>query len=116
AVIALGLVPAAAHASQLKVTAGTLFYVDTDPTVANVVTVKLSTDQKSIVVTDSGRSGGKAIQITSDGSCSTGRGTGSCTAAGVSVIDVETGDQADTVRINLALPSRLVGGAGNDKL
>ena len=61
ALAALLLAPAVAGASTLKVTAGTLFYIDTDPTAANVVTVKASTDGKSLIVTDTGRIGGKSI-------------------------------------------------------
>jgi hypothetical protein len=106
----------AAHAAELKLTGATVFYVDTDPNARNVVTVKLSTDGKSFTVTDTGRSGRNTIPITSDGSCSVNRGTGTCATAGVTLIDVETGDQDDSVSQTTATPSRLVGGNGNDKL
>jgi Ca2+-binding RTX toxin-like protein len=105
-----------AHAAQLKLTGTTLLYLDTDPNARNVVTVKLSTDGKNFTVTDTGRSGRSTIPITSDGSCTVSRGTGSCVAAGVTLVDVETGDQDDTVSQTAATPSRLVGGNGNDKL
>jgi Ca2+-binding RTX toxin-like protein len=52
----------------------------------------------------------------SDGSCTVSRTTGSCLAAGVSSITVSTGDQDDTVKQNTAIPSRLLGGNGNDSL
>jgi Ca2+-binding RTX toxin-like protein len=112
----LALAPAAAHASLLEVSGGTLSYIDTDPIAANVVTVKASTDGKSLIVTDSGRGSSKTITVTSDGSCTGGRGTGSCPAAGVTALDIETGAQADTVHVTVALPARLDGGAGNDRL
>jgi Ca2+-binding RTX toxin-like protein len=115
-VAALAGAAPAAHAAELKLTGTTVFYLDTDPNARNVVTVKLSTDGKSFTVTDTGRSGRNTIPITSDGSCTVSRGTGSCAAAGVSLIDVETGDQDDTVSQTTATPSRLVGGNGNDKL
>src|SRR5258705_11960888 len=105
-----------AHAAQLKLTGTTLFYLDTDPNAHNVVTVKLSSDGKSFTVTDTGRSGRSTIPITSDGSCTVNRGVGTCAAVGVTLIDVETGDQDDTVSQTAATPSRLVGGNGNDKL
>ena len=94
----------------------TLFYVDTDPAARNVVTVKLSTDGKSFVVTDTGRSNSKAIQMTSDGSCTISRGTGTCPAGAVTSLDIETGDQDDTVTVAVPTPARLLGGTGNDHL
>ncbi|MEA2296135.1 MAG: hypothetical protein QOE86_3774, partial [Solirubrobacteraceae bacterium] len=113
---ALAAAAPAAHAAELKLTGTTLFYLDTDPNARNVVSVKPSTDGKSFTVTDTGRSGRNTIPITSDGSCTVSRGTGTCAAAGVTLIDVETGDQDDTISQTAATPSRLVGGNGNDKL
>jgi Ca2+-binding RTX toxin-like protein len=110
------LAPAGAQAGQLKLTGSTLFYVDTDASTANVVTVSMSTDGRSIVVRDSGRTANKAIQVTSDGSCSGGRGQGTCPAPGVTQLDLETGPGADTIRVGIALAGRLLGGPGNDKL
>jgi Ca2+-binding RTX toxin-like protein len=113
---ALAAAAPAANAAELKLTGTTLSYLDTDPNARNVVTVKLSTDGTSFTITDSGRTGRSAIAITSDGTCTISRGTGTCAAAGVALIDVETGDQDDTVSQTAATPSRLVGGNGNDKL
>jgi Ca2+-binding RTX toxin-like protein len=113
---ALAATAGTAQAAQLKLTGTTLFYLDTDPNAHNVVTVKLSTDGTNLTVTDTGRSGRSTIPITSDGSCTVSRGTGSCPAAGVTLVDVETGDQDDTVTQTAATPSRLVGGNGSDKL
>jgi hypothetical protein len=113
---ALAVAVPAAHAAELKVSGTTVFYLDTDPNARNVVTVRLSTDGKSFTLTDSGRSGRNTIPITSDGSCTVSRGTGTCAAAGVTLIDVETGEQDDSVNQAAAIPSRLVGGNGNDKL
>src|SRR5258705_13690862 len=105
-----------AHAAQLKLTGTTLFYLDTDPNAHNVVTVKLSSDGKGFTVTDTGRTGRNTIPITSDGSCTINRGTGTCPAAGVTLVDVQTGDQDDTITQNAAVASHLAGGAGNDRI
>jgi Ca2+-binding RTX toxin-like protein len=113
---ALAIAVPAAHAAELKLAGTTILYLDTDPNARNVVTVRLSPDGKSFTVTDNGRSGRNTIPITSDGSCTVSRGAGTCAAAGVALIDLETGDQDDTVSQTAAIPSRLVGGNGNDKL
>jgi Ca2+-binding RTX toxin-like protein len=110
---ALAAAPSAV-ASELKVVAGTLTYVDTDPAAANNVTVTLS--GSTFTVTDSGRSGRNAIQITSDGTCTGGRGTGTCPATGVGSINIGTGPGNDTIKVVPATPSLLAGGDGNDKL
>jgi Ca2+-binding RTX toxin-like protein len=110
-------VPATASAGTLSVQAGVLTYTETDENATNAVTVGLSTDGSRITVTDSGRSGGKAIQMRSDGSCTVSRTTsGNCLAAGVSSIVVSTGDQNDSVTQNTSIPARLLGGNGNDRL
>jgi Ca2+-binding RTX toxin-like protein len=108
--------PAAAHASQLKVAGTTLTYVDSDPNARNVVTVKLSPDGKTFTVTDTGRSGRNTIPITTDGTCSVSRGTGTCPAAGITLVDVATGDQDDTISQTAGIASRLAGGPGNDRI
>lgn len=108
--------PAAASASQLKLAGTTLSYLDTDPSARNVVTVTLSADGKSFTVTDTGRSGRNTIPITSDGSCTVSRGTGTCPAAGVTLVDVQTGDQDDTISQTAGIAGHLAGGAGNDRI
>jgi hypothetical protein len=107
---------AAAHASQLKLAGTTLSYLDTDPSARNVVTVKLSPDGKTFTVTDSGRSGRNTIPITTDGTCSVNRATGTCPAAGVTLVDIQTGEQDDTISQTTAIASRLSGGPGNDRI
>src|SRR3954452_9540493 len=109
-------VPASASAGTLSVQAGVLSYTETDVNATNNVTDALSTDGTLITVTDSGRSGGRALTMRSDGSCTVSRSSGSCLAAGVSSIVVSPGDQADTVTQTTSIPSRLMGGNGNDKL
>src|SRR3954452_13404566 len=109
-------VPASASAGTLSVQAGVLSYTETDVHATNNVTVALSTDGTRITVTDSGRSGGRALTMRSDGSCTVSRSSGSCLAAGVSSIVVSPGEQADTVTQTTSISSRLMGGNGNDKL
>jgi Ca2+-binding RTX toxin-like protein len=115
-VAVLAVVPGSAHAGTLGVQSGVLSYAETDANARNVVTVGLSSDGTRITVSDSGRSGGRALTLKSDGSCTVSRSTGSCPAAGVSSIAVDTGDQDDTITQNTSIPARLLGGNGNDRL
>jgi hypothetical protein len=108
--------PALASASELKVASGTLFYADSNPAARNVVTITLSTDGRTLTVTDSGRVGTAQINVASDGTCTGGRATGRCPAAGVTVVDVQTFAQNDTITVNAPIPGRLSGGDGNDTL
>jgi Ca2+-binding RTX toxin-like protein len=112
----LSITAASAHASQLNVAGTTLSYTDSDPNARNVVTVKISADGKTLIVADGGRSGRNTIAITSDGSCTISRSTGNCPAAGITLLDIQTGDQDDTVTLSVGIPGRLSGGNGNDKL
>lgn len=114
AVCALIALPATAHAGTLSVQGGVLSYTETDPNATNTVTVSLAGTR--IAVADIGRSGGKSIQITTDGSCTVARQSGSCPAAGVTSIAISTGDQNDRITQSTSIPSRLMGGAGNDTL
>src|SRR3954467_2130165 len=108
--------PATASAGTLSVQAGVLSYTETDVNATNPVTVGASSDGTRITVSDTGRSGGRALTLRTDGSCTVSRATGSCPAAGVSSIAVSTGDQADAVTQSTAIPARLIGGNGNDRL
>src|SRR4051812_1406492 len=113
---ALLAIPATASAGALSVQAGVLSYTETAVDATNNVTVGLSSDGTRITVSDSGRSGGRALTMRSDGSCTVSRTSGSCLAAGVSSIVISTGDQADTITQNTSIAARLMGGNGNDKL
>src|SRR3954447_72162 len=116
AVCAMTAVPATAHAGTLSVAAGGLPYTENDVNARNVVTVNVSPDGTRITVSDSGRSGGRALTLQSDGSCVVSRTTGNCPAAGVTSIAVNTTDQDDTITLNAAIPGRLQGGNGNEKI
>ena len=115
-VVAAAAIPATAQAGTLTVQAGVVTYTDTDPNAANVVAVSMSSDRSRISFGDSGRSGGRAVVVTSDGSCTAQRSSGSCPAAGVSLIVISTGDQNDRITQNVPIATRLVGGNGNDTL
>jgi Ca2+-binding RTX toxin-like protein len=110
--LATAALPATAHAGTLSVQGGVLSYTEAEPSAANAVTVSLSSDGTRINVSDSGRS----IRMATDGSCTTSRASGNCPAAGVSSIVVSTGDQNDRITQNTSLPSRLMGGNGNDTI
>jgi Ca2+-binding RTX toxin-like protein len=114
--VLLGVAAAPAYAGTVSVQGGVLSYSESDANARNVVTIAMSTDGSRITVSDSGRSGGHALTLTTDGSCTVSRATGSCPAAGVVSIAVATGDQDDTIAQNTSLPSRLDGGNGNDKI
>ena len=109
-------IPATAEAGTLSVQAGVVTYTDTDPNATNVVSVSMSSDRSRISFGDSGRSGGHPVVVTSDGSCTALRSSGSCPAAGVSLIVISTGDQNDRITQNVPIATRLVGGNGNDTL
>jgi Ca2+-binding RTX toxin-like protein len=103
--------PTVAQAGVLTVQAGVVTYTDTDPGHANVVSVAFNSDQSRISVNDA-----RGIAVTSDGSCTAQRAGGSCPAAGVSLVVINTGDQNDRVTQNVPIATRLVGGNGNDTL
>ena len=116
AVCAVTAIPATAHAGTLSVAAGVLSYTENDANARNVVTISQSPDGSRITVTDSGRSGGRALTLQTDGSCTVIRTTGTCPAAGVTSVAVNTTDQDDTITLNAPIPGRLSGGNGNDKI
>src|SRR5436190_9190828 len=116
AVCATATVPATAVAGTLSVQAGVLSYTETDTAARNVVTIAMSTDGSRVTLNDTGRSGGRILTLKTDGSCTVTRATGSCPAAGVVSVAVDTGDQDDTIAQNTPLPSHLDGGNGNDKI
>ena len=115
-VLALLALPSAANAGTLSVQSGVMSYTETDVNARNVVAIGLSSDGTRITVSDSGRSGGRALTLRTDGSCTVSRATGSCPAAGVSSIDVNTGELDDTISNNTSMTARLDGGNGNDKI
>src|SRR5690242_4046547 len=114
--VVFAALPAAAHAGTLTVQGGVLSYTETDPNAANTVTVALASGGTRISVSDTGRSSGRAITLTSDGSCTAQRQSGSCPTAGVSSIVISTGDQNDRITQNTPIASHLMGGNGNDTL
>src|SRR4051812_22310820 len=110
------VLPAVAHAGTVTVANGVFSYTETDANAGNVVVVSVSSDGSRLNVSDRGRSGGKALTVKSDGSCTVNRATGSCPAAGVTSIVVATGDQNDTISQVTTIASHLDGGNGNDKI
>jgi Ca2+-binding RTX toxin-like protein len=112
----LAAVPSTANAGTLTVQGGVVSYTETDPNAVNSVAIAYSSDRSRISISESGRSGGRALTVTSDGSCTASRSSGSCPAAGVSMIVVNTTDQNDRITQNTSIPSRLIGGNGNDTL
>lgn len=116
AVSATVLAPAAAHAGTVQVAGGVFSYTETDPNARNVVLISISGDGSRLNVSDSGRSGGRALTLKSDGSCTVSRTTGSCPAAGIVSIVVATTDQDDTITQLTGIASHLDGGNGNDKI
>ena len=116
AVAAAAALAPAASAGLLKSTGGIVSYTEADPNARNALTVRMSSDGSRITFTDSGRTSGSAIRIRTDGSCTVSRASGSCPAAGVTRIDVATGELDDTVTQSTGIPSGLMGGIGNDRL
>lgn len=115
--VVLLVLPASANAATVKVAGGVLSYGDTITTDANAVTIAPSPDGSRITVTDAGKtSRGRAIAITSDGSCTVAGATASCPAAGTTSITVDTGGADDSISQATSLPSTLHGGAGNDTI
>src|SRR5215208_4665150 len=108
-------IAAPAQAGTLSVQGGVLSYTETDVNARNTVTISMSSDGSRITLTDSGRSGGRALSLRSDGSCTASKTAGSCPAAGVGSIAVSVGELDDTVAQNTSITSRLAGGNGNDK-
>jgi Ca2+-binding RTX toxin-like protein len=110
-------IPAAAQAGTLKVQAGVVSYTDTSTSDANIVSFGMSADGTRITVSDSGVGvRNRPITVTSDGSCVASATTGSCALAGVTSIAVDAGPLNDVITQGTSLPSRLVGGAGNDTI
>ncbi|HEX4734664.1 MAG TPA: hypothetical protein VH247_09645 [Thermoleophilaceae bacterium] len=114
--VVFAALPAAAHAGTLTVQGGVLTYEETDANAANAVTVSLSADGSRINVSDTGRAGGRALTLRTDGSCTVSRASGSCPAPGVTSIVVSTGDQNDRITQSSPIASRLIGGLGNDTI
>lgn len=111
----LGL-PASAQAATVTKSGSTLTYA-ADPGESNDVTISLAGD--SYRVDEQGVSPGKGgITIANGGGCQVAAQATSatCPAAGVTLLDVEAGDELDTVRIQARTSSRLVGGDGSDTL
>ena len=115
-VVLLAAIPATAHAGTLTVQGGVISYTETDPNAVNSVGIAYSSDHSRISIGENGRSGGRALTVTSDGSCTAQRNSGSCPAAGVSLILVSTTGQDDRITQRTTIPSRLMGGDGNDTI
>ena len=113
---ALATAAPTASAGALTSSGGTVSYTETSASERNIVTVRMSSDGTRITFTDTGRVGGNAIRMTTDGSCTVSRGTGSCPAAGVTGIAISTGELDDTVSQTTTIASGLAGGPGNDRL
>ena len=115
--VVFAVAAAPASAGTVSVQGGVLAYTETDNTIRNTVMVSTSTDGTRITVSDTGRTAGnRALTLRTDGSCTVSRATGSCPAAGVSSIVVNTGDLDDAITQNTSIASRLLGGNGNDRL
>jgi Ca2+-binding RTX toxin-like protein len=113
--------PATASAATITETGSTITYI-ADAQEINNVTVSLAGDVYTI--NEQGNSPGKGgITVKNGGGCSVSTGgpggqttTATCAAAGITLLDVEVGDQGDTVKILAPTPSRILGGDGIDNL
>jgi Ca2+-binding RTX toxin-like protein len=118
----LVLAPASASAATITATGATITYL-ADAQEINNVTISLAGDVYT--VNEQGNSPGKGgITLKNGGGCQVSPGggaggqttTATCAAAGITLLDVETGDQGDTVQILAPTASRLLGGDGIDSL
>lgn len=118
ALLALALLPAAASAATITKTDATITYI-ADAQEINDVSISLAGDVYT--VNEQGNAPGKGgITVKDGGGCQVATQgnttTATCPAAGVTLLDVETGDQGDTVRILAPTASRILGGDGIDSL
>jgi Ca2+-binding RTX toxin-like protein len=105
AVLAL---PLSASASTVTASGSVLSYV-ADPGEPNSVTVSLAGDTYTV-------SDQTGVTIKNGGGCQVSGSSATCPGAGVALIDVQAGDQNDSVKILAPTSSRLQGGDGNDVL
>src|SRR4051794_16094515 len=113
--------PAVASAATVTETGSTITYI-ADAQEINDVTVSLAGDVYTI--NEQGNSPGKGgITVKNGGGCSVSTGgpggqttTATCPAAGITLLDVEVGDQGDTVHILAPTAARILGGDGIDNL
>lgn len=115
---ALLALPAAASAATITETGSTITYI-ADAQEINDVSISLAGDVYTI--NEQGNAPGKGgITVKNGGGCSVSTQgnttTATCPAAGVTLVDVETGDQGDTVRILAPTAARILGGDGIDNL
>ena len=118
AAIVFLVLPAGASAATITETGATITYI-ADAQEINNVTISLAGDVYT--VNEQGNAPGKGgIDVKNGGGCQVavqgGTTTATCPAAGITLLDVETGDQGDTVQILAPTPSRLLGGEGIDNL
>src|SRR3954469_25961322 len=90
--VAVLAIPAAAQASTLTIAQGVLTYRDTTAGDTNAVALALSPDGRRITVTENGRPNrSPPISIAGDGCCTAASTAGSCPAAAVTSLFVDTG-------------------------
>lgn len=106
AVLAL---PLSASAATVTKSGSTLSYV-AGPGESNDVTVSLAGDTYTVSEQGSG------VTVTSGGGCQVTGSSATCPAGGVGLLDIQLGDQSDSVKILARMSSRLAGGDGNDTL
>lgn len=116
--VALTAMPGAASAATLTKTGTTIAY-SADAQEANNVTISLAGDVYT--VTEQGNSPGRdGIAVNTGGGCQvTSQGattTATCPAANTKLLDVETGDQNDTVKVLAPTAARILGGEGADNI
>jgi Ca2+-binding RTX toxin-like protein len=116
----LGLlaVPGAASAATITETGSTITYI-ADAQEINDISISLAGDVYT--VNEQGNAPGPGgIDVKNGGGCAVatqgGTTTATCPAAGVTLVDVEAGDQGDTVRILAPTRARILGGDGIDNL
>jgi Ca2+-binding RTX toxin-like protein len=100
--------PLSASASTVTKSGSTLSYV-ADPGEPNSVTISLAGDSYTI-------SDQTGVTIKDGGGCQVAGSTAGCPAGGVTLLDVQLGDQNDSVKILASTSSKLQGGEGDDAL
>jgi Ca2+-binding RTX toxin-like protein len=118
AVIVLLAFPAAASAATVTKTASTISYIADDQE-RNDVTISLAGDVYTL--TEEGNAPGPGgIAVKNGGGCQLATQgtttTATCPAGGTTLLDVDAGDQNDTVRVVAPTPARILGGDGSDVL
>jgi Ca2+-binding RTX toxin-like protein len=118
AVVVTLALPAAASAATVTKTGSTITYI-ADAQEINDVTVSLAGDVYTL--NEQGNAPGKGgITVKNGGGCQVATQgtttTATCPAAGTTLLDIETGDQGDTVKVLAPTAARILGGDGIDNL